>query len=687
MPAPLIVLASCSALSLIAEEPAGVLPEMTVEGKAEPLVGLAVSASQGRSSAEELAVRPFLRRGELLEVVPGMTVTQHAGGGKANQYFLRGLNLDHGTDFGIFIDGMPVNLRTHAHGQGYADLNILIPELVESLDYRKGPSYADFGDLTAAGAARFRLRDALPHGIAAAGWGEYGHRRALLADTISFGGGGKTSGPENHLTYAAEWTGHDGPWELPENASRWNGLLRWVHEDAVDRFALTAMGYDGRWTSSDQIPRRAVADGSLSRFGNLDPTNGGTSSRWSLLADWTRQADDGGSWHADAWVSRYDLQLFSNFTYRLDDPVRGDQFEQDERRWMAGGTVRRDWQLPMGGGARRGTMSVGVDARADWIDDIGLHRTEARNRWGTVRTDDVRELSAGVFVSADLPLTDWLRVQPGVRADGFHFRTQGPVAANAGSDAAGLVSPKLNLALGPWADTEFYVNTGFGFHSNDARGVLTTRDPVTGDAVPTVDPLVRLFGVEAGVRTQAMSGWVHTLSLWHLESDSELVYVGDAGTNEAGPASRRTGIELATYWRPNDWFQLDSELTLTDARFVTGGPDEIPNSVPLTWSAGVTVGRDEGFFATLRARHFAARPLEETGSVHSRSSFLCNARLGWRGREWEVAVDCLNLFDRGDNDIEYFYESRLQGEPGPVADVHLHPIEPRSFRFLLTRKW
>lgn len=677
------------------------LPEVVVEGKAESLLGEAPSASKGQSSAEELSARPFLRRGELLEVVPGMTITQHAGGGKANQYFLRGLNLDHGTDFGISIDGMPVNMRTHAHGQGYADLNILIPEMVEQIDYWKGPYFADLGDLSAAGAAKFRLWDALPQGIASLTVGEDSYYRGLLADTIRLDdpveapAGGKSAksvapaapGATSALTYALEYTGYDGPWVLPEDFHRWNGMLRYVWQDATERMALTAMGYDGRWTSSDQIPLRAIRRGSLDRLGFLDPTNGGDSSRYSFMADWSRKTDDGGSWHADAWVSRYDLQLFSNFTYFLDDPVHGDQFEQSETRWLAGATVRRDWKFSLGSAAAQSTLSAGFDTRHDWIDGIGLYHTSAQQRRGTVRADDVSQHSAGLFVQGDLHVNDWLRVQPGLRADVFRFEADGAVAANTGSDTDALVSPKLNLIFGPWHETELYLNAGYGFHSNDARGVLTTRDPVSGERVDRVDPLVRIFGTEAGVRTEAMDDWVHTLSAWYLQSDSELVYIGDAGTNEAGPGSSRYGLELSSYWRPADWFMFDSEVTLTHAEFDGGGDEAVPNSVPFSWSAGVSIGEKEGVFGALRARYFAPRPLEESGARESQSSLIFNARLGYRKNDWEVALDCLNLLDRKDNDIEYYYDSRLSSESAGASDYHIHPMEPRTFRLTVTKRW
>ncbi|MBP7949123.1 MAG: TonB-dependent receptor [Verrucomicrobiales bacterium] len=693
-------------LSLPAPDtPAAELPEVIVTGKGESLLGSAPAASKGQSNAEELTARPYLRRGELLEVVPGVIITQHSGDGKANQYFLRGFNLDHGTDFGVFIDGMPVNLRTHAHGQGYADLNPLLPELVDELSYRKGPYFADFGDLSAAGAARFHLVDRLPQGIASVSLGGYNYFRGLVADTISLTNPapiqlapvsgkapqGKNSkqpvasglpGAEQFLTYALEYSSYDGPWDMAEKSRRWNGLLRYVWKDAAERFSVTAMGYDGRWLSTDQVPQRAIDRGLMGRFGAVDTSDRGASSRYSLMAEYEHQTADGGTWHADVFAGFYDLTLFSNFTYFLDNPERGDQFEQSERRWMAGGTVRRDWKISLGTAAQESRLSLGLDTRHDWIDGIGLYKTERRQRYATTRQDDVYEASAGIFADAELRFNDWFRIAPGLRGDLYHFDVSSDDSRNSGTDWDGLVSPKLNVVFGPWAKTEIYVNSGIGFHSNDARGVLTRRDPVSGDAVSTVDPLVRLYGAELGIRTEAMRGWVHTLSLWHLESDSELVYVGDAGTNEAGPGSRRYGVELSSYWRPNDWLSFDSEFTLTHARFKDAGDaDHIPGSVPVSWSGGLTLGKAEGLYGALRARYFGRRPLEESGSIKSKDSIQVNARIGWRYKNWDIALECLNLFDRKDNDIEYHYDSRLPGEAlTGMADTHIHPVEPRSLR-------
>jgi outer membrane receptor protein involved in Fe transport len=597
-------------------------------------------------------------------------------------------------------------MRTHAHGQGYTDLNPLVPELIKRVDYVKGTYTTANGDLSTAGSADFSLFDVLDRNIATFEIGEDAYYRGLIAgsvdlnapvDTVITGGKnpGKNpvqpaSGARRVLTYALEYNAYDGPWALPEEFSRWNGLLRYFEGDEDNFFSLTFMGYRGEWQSTDQIPKRAIDDGRLDRFGFVDPTSGGDSQRYSLNALW-QQRDGDVVTRANVFAIYYDLDLFSNFTYFLDNPQHGDQFNQAEERWVFGGNFSRTWENRELFG-KSADFSVGLQTRHDLIDPIGLYKTERRHRLSTVRQDEVYEASVGAYAETTLRWNDWFRTNLGVRGDLFYFDTDSDLAANSGSDWDGIVTPKVSLVFGPWNETELYLNYGMGFHSNDARGVNTTRDPQTGDPVPPVDPLVRTQGAEFGVRSSVVPHLTTTLALFWLQSDSELIYIGDAGTNEAGPGSERYGIELAVYWRPVSWFSLDAEGALTHARFTdAGNEDYIPDSVPAMFSAGVTLGAQpdqDGIFASFRARAFDKRPLEETNKVKGKASFLVNGSIGYRRGDWEAALECLNIFDREDNDIEYFYTSRLPGEPeGGFDDIHLHPTGPRTFRLRVTYKF
>jgi outer membrane receptor protein involved in Fe transport len=664
-------------LVLSAQE-ADTLDEMVVTGKAENLLSQAATSSEGHADFMEIAQRPLARRSEILEVVPGMVTTQHAGGGKATQYFMRGFNLDHGTDFAVSVERMPINMRSHAHGQGYADLNGLLPELVKSVDYTKGTYTARNGDLSTAGSADFVLWEALPQGIAAVEIGEHNYYRMLLAESFTLGAG--------TLTLGGEWNTYDGPWEREENFQRWNAFARYFQGDEENSLSITAMGYGGEWDSSDQIPLRAVQNGSLGLFGNLDDSNGGESQRHSLQFD-LKTTKGTEVTRYSAYGVFYDLDLFSNFTYFLDDPMRGDQFEQQEERVIFGGEIVREWQDRQLFG-REAEFAAGFQTRHDLVNDIGLYKTERRERHNTVRVDDIYESSYGVFGESTVKWNSWFRTVAGVRADAFYFDVTSDNAANSGDEWSGIVSPKLSAIFGPWKETELYVNLGTGFHSNDARGVNNTVDPTTGDPLPGVDPLVRTIGGELGVRTQVIPTLTSTLSLWWLDSDSELVYVGDAGLNEAGPGSRRFGIEWTNYWRPCDWVSVDGEIALTHARFRdVGADDRIPNSIPVMFSGGIALGHEEGFFGSMRARAFVGRPLEESGDIEGKNTFTLNAQVGYRTKDWEVALECLNLLDRQDNDIEYYYPSQLSTEAAPVDDIHFHPAEPRMVRVKMTYRF
>lgn len=652
-----------------------------VSGKAERLLGEADAASQGHASREELLERPWLRRGELLETVPGLIVTQHSGDGKANQYFVRGYNLDHGTDFGVFVDGMPANYRAHGHGQGYTDLNFIIPEFIQRLDYQKGPFAINRGDLTTAGSAEFSLVNSLEQGFAGVTIGEDQYWRGVFGDSVEAWGG--------TLTFGGEASYYEGPWVLPQDSHRFNGLVRWHTGDDENFFNLTLMGSQGEWRSTDQIPLRAVAAGQLDRFGYIDPTNGGQSQRYSLSS--TFGARDGDVViRGKAYAGYYDLDLFSNFTYFLDDPVNGDQFRQSDARGFAGADLAVDFENRQLFG-KETTYTIGFQTHNDWISDLALARTKFRNDVNPVREDDVFTGSYSLYAQAKTKWNEWFRTEAGVRGDLFAFDVNSDLPANSGSDIDAMVVPKLNLIFGPWKDQELYVNLGGGFHSNDARGVTLKIDPNAGAPAAAVDPLVRTWGTELGVRSQWSECFTTTAALWALFNDSELLYVGDAGNVDAGPPTTRYGLELAGYYRPSTWFTFDGEVSFAEGRYndiwATGGP-WVENQVPLVISSGITLGEDRGFFGALRARYFSERPLTATKGVQSSDSFQLNARAGYRAENWEVSLDCLNLLDRADNDIEYYYASRLPGEgPNGVEDIHFHPAEPRMLRASFTWYW
>jgi outer membrane receptor protein involved in Fe transport len=639
----------------------------------EGLAGDADAASQGTIDDEQIENRPLSRPGEVLEVIPGVVVTQHSGSGKANQYFLRGFNLDHGTDFSVRIDGMPVNLPSHGHGQGYADINFLIPELVEHIHYRKGPYYADEGDFSAAGAAHVHLKRSLEGDGVDFTAGSYGYRRTLFS-------GGRALA-EGNLLGVLEIGEDNGPWVHPEKLRKLNGLLRYAKGDERNGFSLTAMGYSSRWNASDQIPLRAATSDTVPRFGTIDPTDGGRTSRYSLSTRWA-QSDGATTTRASAYLIRSRLDLYSNFTYFLNDPANGDQFEQVDRRTVSGGDASRSWTTQFNGREIEHTAGIGV--RNDDISQVGLFNTMARARLRTVRSDAVLQTSGALYYQNSIPWADKLRTLIGLRGDAYRFKVSSDNPANSGRTRDSLLSPKFGLVLGPWSNVEAFANAGHGFHSNDARGATITVDPSTGAPAERVKPLVRAIGSELGMRAAPVGGFQTSLALWRLDLASELLFVGDAGTTEASRPSRRQGIEWANYYRPFGTVTFDFDLTLSRARFRNDDPagNFIPGSAERTFSGGVGFGGKEGWSGGLRLRYFGPRPLIEDGSQKSGSSTLVNGRLGYAiNKQVKLGAEVLNLFNRKVDDISYFYASRLQGEPAAgVEDKHFHPAEPRSLR-------
>jgi hypothetical protein len=637
--------------------------------------GGAASASEGTVTDEHLDTRPLLRPSEVLEAVPGLVVTQHSGDGKANQYFLRGFNLDHGTDFATWVDGVPVNMPTHAHGQGYSDLNFLIPELVERIDYRKGVYYAGDGDFSAAGTADIHYRRSLSAPFVSLTAGQEGYRRIVAGFSASLAGGEWLMGGEYGAT--------DGPWVLPQDYRRKSALVKFDRGDEQHGWALTAMAYDARWRATDQIPLRAVSAGVISRFGNIDPTDGGTSHRSSLSSEvWGVLGD--GEWRAQGYLLDYHLDLFSNFTYYT-DLQHGDQIEQYDDRRVYGAQLAYSGPLRLLGAS--GTLRVGAQFRDDHIDPVGLYDTTARIRWKSVTVDEARVRLAAAYVAWGWQPGSWWRAELGARVDSYHFDVTATVPASSGRARAALASPKLSLVFGPWYRTEYFLDFGQGFHSNDARGTVMHVDPNDGvTPVSRVTPLARATGAEAGARTTPISQLELTLALWTLRLDSELILDNDASSIVPSRATRRCGIESTVAWRAYPGVRVDLDLAWTHARYVDPDPSAhyLPNAPAAVAALGVELGRPIGWFGGAHVRYLGPTPLTQDGEVRSRASLQVNGEAGYRFSTWSASLSVFNLLDRRDYDIEYYYPSQLRGESAPVSDLHVHPVEPRTWRATLS---
>ena len=656
-----------------------VLQRVLVEGARMSQLGIADSASAGTVGQKDLAARTAYRPGEMLEAMPGLIASQHSGEGKANQFYLRGFNLDHGTDLATWVDGMPVNQRSHAHGQGWTDVNFLVPELVGRLDYRKGPYSARSGDFSSAGSAEISYANRLVKDIASLTLGQDGFARGVVAGAPEVAGG--------TLLYALEGMKNDGPWTRPDDYRKTNAVLRYSRGFANNGWSVTAMAYRGRWNATDQIPLRAVEGGSLGRFDAIDDTDGGSARRYSLSGIW-RQTDADSASKLSAYVIRNQLDLFSNFTYLMVDPVNGDQFAQPDRRVTSGLDASQTWHVHRSD-TMASDLTVGARLQNDNIFN-GLYNTRARQVLSTTRADHLVETSGGLFVESATRWNAVVRTVAGVRADRYRFDVRSDRLENSGRASDTQLSPSLSLILAPLESTEFYVNYGHGFHSNDARGTVASVDPATLEAVERAPGLVRSRGMELGLRTEALAGMQTAVSLYRLDFDSELTYIGDAGMTEAGDASRRYGIEFSNYWRPLKWLAVDFDAAFARARSRGGNPagDRIPGAVEGVGQLALTVNKVGPWSGALRLRYFGPRPLIEDNSVRSQASTTLNGRIGYRiGKDMQVELEGFNLTNRRDSAIDYYYASQLAGETAPREDVHFHPIEPRSFRVTFTKTW
>ena len=666
------------------------IEEVEVIASRQNQIGLSISASSGMVVGDEVKIRPLQHTGSLLELVPGMVVTQHSGTGKANQYFLRGFNLDHGTDFATFIDGMPINMRTHGHGQGYTDLNFIISETINGIAYKKGPYYAGVGDFSGAGSAHITTasvfdKSGVDSGNAAITNGGHDYYRAVIQTDFLAAKG--------QWFVAAELNRNQGPWtDISEGLKKNNLLIKYQRPLFEGQLQVSLMAYNNRWNSADQIPQRAVinntGEGLIDSLGSIDTSLGGHSDRYSLSAQWKKS-----HWQASVYAINYDLNLWSNFTYFLDNESAGDQFEQFDSRSIFGGQVRNEQNhillnLPL-------TLRLGATVRYDDIDEVGLFSTQKRSRLGAIRNDKIQESSIGLFWDNSLALTDKLKAVASVRYDYFHFDVDGllsvningvDLSKNSGKAKDDKYSFKGGLVYSVNPNWELYTSLGQGFHSNDARGTVVTVDPADGASIDTVEPLVGSVGCEVGVRGFFIDRLNVSLALWRLTLDSELLFVGDAGNTEASRASEREGIELTAYYRLDDTWTLDLEYAYADANFSETAleGDNIPGAINDVVQAGLNFDNKQGWFGSLRFRYFGERPLEESGSIRSDSSTVMNLRAGYQLNQWVFKSDVLNLLDSDYHDIDYYYASRLASEIAATSgteDIHFHVLEPRTLRF------
>jgi outer membrane receptor protein involved in Fe transport len=638
---------------------AGSGKQIIVYGRGERRIGSAGAASEGGVTGADIEVRPLLRPGELLEATPGLIATQHSGGGKANQYFLRGFNLDHGTDFALRIDDMPMNFRTHGHGQGYLDVNGLIPEIVQRIDYRKGPYRADVGDFGFVGSSYITTKDKIePFALAEVGM--YNYQRFVAGGSIPLGGG--------DLALAGQAKFNDGPWQLPEKFRGYSGFAKYSVGLGDGMLHASLNTYYATWQPTEQIPERAIPTFIKNRYGTLDPFLHGKTEREIATVNY-----DSDSWKVSAWLQHYNWNLLSNFTFFLDDPVNGDEVEQFEKEWAYGGRIEHTFTL-----SDALTLRVGTEARQDDIDPVGLDHTKQGAYLSTIDSFHADEGSIGLYSEAVWKPLHGLMVIGGLRGDWYSFKTEALGGPNSWSGDVDdhLVTPKLGVNYEIAPGIALYANWGQGFHSNDARGVTNPVSPAPG--------LVRGTFKEVGGRFER-GGFILTGVYWWSSIGSELIFVGDSGAVEPSGPGRRHGYELTGFWKWHDWLAVDAVWTGNHSRYtdLPAGQNYIPGALEATGELGVSAIFPE-WNAAVRVRYLGPHALIEDNSERGRPTTLVNLRAAWTPTHFhgiEVYADLLNVFDTHSDDIDYWYATRLPGEPlEGVEGLNSRIVEPRQLR-------
>jgi outer membrane receptor protein involved in Fe transport len=620
------------------------LEEVVVIGRGEKLIGIAEAASEGTVGGADLAVRPLLRVAELLEAVPGLIAAQHSGTGKANQYFLRGFNLDHGTDFTTQVDGVPWNLRSHGHGQGYLDVNGLIPEIIERIDYRKGPYRADLGDFALAGAALMTTVDRLERPFVAIEGGQFGWQRLAAGTNMESGPG--------ELMLVGQWKTYDGPWQQPEDLRHFSAFGKYSQPTSLGALSISLSAYSATWKPTEQIPESVIGtDICADEFCALDSSATGQTTRYIANLQLKN-----GDWQANVYSQFYDWNMYSDPTYDF-------QIHQWDRRFTYGGRIQRELRW-----SDRLQVSAGVEGRYDDIGKVQVDHTLNRSFLEFVTAHEASEGSLAAYAEGSFQATQQLRLLGALRADYYQFKAiaTDPLFGS-GSKGDNLISPKLGMAYKVSPFIELYGNWGRGFHSNDARGITAVEPPVPGLVVGT--------GQELGTRFQRGTFSI-TGTYWWLDVDSELKFVGDSNSVEPGAASRRRGYEIVSFWRPRPWLAIDAVWTVSHARYANASIEKyIPGAVENAGELGIAVTYGQWELGA-RLRHLGPYPLVEDNSERADADNGINLRTAWKFRRVTLYGELLNVFDDASKDIVYFYETFGESEPGRVSRA----VEPRTVR-------
>ncbi|TMM53771.1 TonB-dependent receptor [Maribacter algarum] len=647
-------------INIILEEAAVSLDQVVIVSKVNALsqlVNIDVKANPVKSSQE------------ILRKVPGLIIGQHAGGGKAEQIFLRGFDIDHGTDITIDVDGLPVNMVSHAHGQGYADMHFIIPETIENIDFGKGAYYANKGNFNTAGYVDLKTKSRIDDNQLSLEAGMFNTIRTVGMFKI-------TEGDNSNAYVASELVLTDGAFESPQNFNRLNLMGRYNFNNHEDQeLSLSISHFQSKWDASGQVPQRAIDQGLITRFGAIDDTEGGNTSRSNFWVNHSKQLDEHSKVKSKAYISKYDFELFSNFTFFLEDPVNADQIRQKEDRTIIGAETVYEHSVHVGDHDSQLRYETGLGFRYDDVNDVQLSRTKNRQELlERLAYGNVDELNGYGFLNLTYKKNKWT-INPGLRLDYFKFDYVNLLSETYDSKSENkiFVGPKLNVIYAASPNLQIFGKTGIGYHSNDTRVVVAN----SGE-----DILPAAYSADLGAIIKPSKKLVVNAALWSLFLEQEFVYVGDAAIVEPSGKTRRYGVDFGLRYQLTDWLYANGDINYTYARSTEEpeGQDFIPLSPDLTSSGGLSF-RDLGNFSGgLNYRFIKDRPANEDNSIVAEGYFITDLNLNYAWNNWTFGVIVENLFDQEWNETQFATESRLLNEPNSFEEIHFTPGTPFYLR-------
>lgn len=620
-------------------------------------------------SSTDLNKRPINSSQDLLRYVPGLFIAQHAGGGKAEQIFLRGFDIDHGTDINIQVDGMPVNMVSHAHGQGYADLHFLIPELVDKVSFGKGPYKVDKGNFATAGWVEFTTPISLKNSMIKVEGGLYGNfRTVIMANLLS---SDKQNDTKQNAYIVGEYNYNRGYFQAPQNFNRINIFAKYANYASPSTlFQVSTSFFKSNWTASGQIPNRLVESGVISRFGAVDSTEGGLTSRYNLNFQLNKSFSKNAYLKSNLYLNYYDFELYSNFTFNLNDSVNGDQIRQKENRLIAGYTISHFKNYSIG--KFNFKSEIGAGMRYDFSMNNELSRT--RNRKITITQlalGDINETNIFAFTNQTFFITPKLVFNAGLRFDYFihDYENKLDTIYNRTSISKFAFSPKAGLYYNFNDNARIFFNFGVGFHTNDTRVVVRNLGNM-------IMPLATSY--DLGFTGNPFKKLLINTSVWLLDLDQEFVYVGDEAIIEQAGRSRRMGVDLSVRYEALNWLYFYGDVNYTYAflRDEATSANHIPLAAPLTAIGGVTFNIKNVFSASISFRYLSDRPAVEDNSVIAKGYALMDAVISYTRPKYEFSIQAQNLLNSNWNEAQFLTESKLQSETQSVSEIHFTPGTP-----------